>query len=405
MRNKMVGCLLESLVYSFLIYLIFFRYLRFGDSFLEMNLHPLVIMVGFIALKYGAYLGLIGSFIATGIYLYTYLSLGNDLGLFFISVDYYKFFLIFLFVNLVLGKFKNIFDEKIEELNNEKHQLSKKYREERDKNLELTILSNKLKNQIVNSRHSLITLYHIKNSLKNKNIEQVYTEIMILFKDFLECESASIYKLVDDKRLVNILSFGNRTLDYSIDFESEIAKQFREVYKSRKPQEYPLNIALKTPIYVAPIFDRDKIIGFINVEKLSFNVKERYTFELFKIIVEELRDAMVEILKRVEVENSKYYIESAPKILQKEYFDSVVAENKRREEILKESYVLLEAKNKGFTPKEISDALSDKIEGNIYITADEKYIQVLFSMTKKEKIDSLILKLKECLKEVDFYEI
>lgn len=405
MRNKMVGCLLESLVYSFLIYLIFFRYLRFGDSFLEMNLHPLVIMVGFIALKYGAYLGLIGSFIATGIYLYTYLSLGNDLGLFFISVDYYKFFLIFLFVNLVLGKFKNIFDEKIEELNNEKHQLSKKYREERDKNLELTILSNKLKNQIVNSRHSLITLYHIKNSLKNKNIEQVYTEIMILFKDFLECESASIYKLVDGKRLVNILSFGNRTLDYSIDFESEIAKQFREVYKSRKPQEYPLNIALKTPIYVAPIFDRDKIIGFINVEKLSFNVKERYTFELFKIIVEELRDAMVEILKRVEVENSKYYIESAPKILQKEYFDSVVAENKRREEILKESYVLLEARNKGFTPKEISDALSDKIEGNIYITADEKYIQVLFSMTKKEKIDSLILKLKECLKEVDFYEI
>lgn len=405
MRNKMVGCLLESLVYSFLIYLIFFKYLRFGDSFLEMNLHPLVIMVGFIALKYGAYLGLIGSFIATGVYLYTYLSLGNDLGLFFISVDYYKFFLIFLFVNLVLGKFKNIFDEKIEELNNEKHQLSKKYREERDKNLELTILSNKLKNQIVNSRHSLITLYHIKNSLKNKNIEQVYTEIMILFKDFLECESASIYKLVDDKRLVNILSFGNRTLDYSIDFESEIAKQFREVYKSRKPQEYPLNIALKTPIYVAPIFDRDKIIGFINVEKLSFNVKERYTFELFKIIVEELRDAMVEILKRVEVENSKYYIESAPKILQKEYFDSVVAENKRREEILKESYVLLEAKNKGFTPKEISDALSDKIEGNIYITASEKYIQVLFSMTKKEKIDSLILKLKECLKEVDFYEI
>lgn len=405
MRNKMVGCLLESLVYSFLIYLIFFKYLRFGDSFLEMNLHPLVIMVGFIALKYGAYLGLIGSFIATGVYLYTYLSLGNDLGLFFISVDYYKFFLIFLFVNLVLGKFKNIFDEKIEELNNEKHQLSKKYREERDKNLELTILSNKLKNQIVNSRHSLITLYHIKNSLKNKNIEQVYTEIMILFKDFLECESASIYKLVDDKRLVNILSFGNRTLDYSIDFESEIAKQFREVYKSRKPQEYPLNIALKTPIYVAPIFDRDKIIGFINVEKLSFNVKERYTFELFKIIVEELRDAMVEILKRVEVENSKYYIESAPKILQKEYFDSVVAENKRREEILKESYVLLEAKNKGFTPKEISDALSDKIEGNIYITADGKYIQVLFSMTKKEKIDSLILKLKKCLKEVDFYEI
>lgn len=134
-------------------------------------------------------------------------------------------------------------------------------------------------------------------------------------------------------------------------------------------------------------------------------MKERYTFELFKIIVEELRDAMVEILKKVEIENNKYYIEAAPKILQKEYFESVVKENKKREEILKESYILLEAKNTGYTPKEISDILSDKISGNIYITVDEKYIQILFSMTKKDKIDYLLLKLKEYLKEVDFYEI
>lgn len=61
-------------------------------------------------------------------------------------------------------------------------------------------------------------LYHIKKSLKDKNIEEVYTEIMILFKDFLECEAASIYKIIDG-RVVNILSFGNRTLDYVIEFK------------------------------------------------------------------------------------------------------------------------------------------------------------------------------------------
>lgn len=405
MKNKISGCFLESFVYSIFVYLIFVKYFGLDEEFLTMNLHPLAIVVGFIAAKYGAYLGIIGSFIAIATYLYAYLSLGNDLGLFFIMINYYKFFLMFLFINLTIGKLKNTFDKKIEEITTEKHQISKKYREERDKNMELIILSNKLKNQIINSRHSLITLYHIKNSLKNKNIEQVYTEIMILFKDFLECESASIYKLIDTSKLINILSFGNRTLDYSIDFQSEVAKHFREVYETKKPQEYPLNIALKTPIYIAPIFNKDKVIGFVNIEKLGFNVKERYTFELFKIIVEELRDAMVEILKKVEIENNKYYIEAAPKILQKEYFESVVKENKKREEILKESYILLEAKNTGYTPKEISDILSDKISGNIYITVDEKYIQILFSMTKKDKIDYLLLKLKEYLKEVDFYEI
>lgn len=49
MRNKVLGCLIESLGYSLLIYLLFFKYLGTRDSFLEMNLHPLLIMVGFLS--------------------------------------------------------------------------------------------------------------------------------------------------------------------------------------------------------------------------------------------------------------------------------------------------------------------------------------------------------------------
>lgn len=405
MKNKIMGCLLESLGYSLIIYLFFSKYLKIGESFLALNLHPLLIIVGFLAIKYGTYIGIIASFVATFVYIYSYISLGNDIGLFFISFQYYKFFLMFLFVNLTLGKFRDNFEAKLASISKEKHQLSKKYREEKSKSFELTILSNKLKNQIVNSRQSLITLYHIKNSLKEKNIEQVYTEIMVLFKNFLECESASIYKLTEDRKLVNILSFGNRTLEYVIDFDSEVAKNFREVYESKKPQEYPLNIALKTPIYIAPIFDKRKVIGFVNIEKLSFNVKERYTFELFKIIIDELKDAMVYILDRVEKERSKYYLESAPKILQKEYFEKVVQENRRRAELLKEDFVLLEAKNNGYLPEEVSDIIGNKIMSNIYISVDEKFIQILFSMMKKEQVEPLKFALKEYLKEVDFYEI
>lgn len=405
MKNKILGCLLESVVYSLLIYLFFFEYLGIKDGFLEMNLHPLLIMVGFLALKYGAYVGIIGSFIATGVYIYTYISLGNDLGLFFITPQHYKFFLMFLFINLVLGKVKNNYDISLEKITTEKHQLSKKVREERDKNFELTVLSNKLKNQIVNSKQSLMTLYHIKNSLKEKNIEEIYTEIMMLFKEFLECESASIYKITDDNKLVNILSFGNRTLDYVIEYDSEEVKNFKKVYEKREAQEFPINITLKTPIYIAPILDKDKIIGFINIEKLSFNMKERYTFELFKIIVDELKDAMVKVLKKVEKERSRYYLESAPKILQKEYFEKVVEENKRRKELLKENFILLEAKNNSYTPQRVSEILNESIRTNIYISVDEKYIQILFSMTNKDKVEPLKEKLKELLNEVDFYEI
>lgn len=138
---------------------------------------------------------------------------------------------------------------------------------------------------------------------------------------------------------------------------------------------------------------------------MSFNVKERYTFELFKIIVDELRDAMVYILERVEKERSKYYLESAPKILQERYFEDIVDENKRRAEILKESFVLLEAKNSVYSPQDISEILGEKLRINNYVSVDERYIRILFSMTSKDRVEELKLILKEYLKEVDFYEI
>ena len=105
MNKKIIYCTLESLIYSIIIYLIFFTFSTEQYNFLSMNLHPLAIMTAFLALKYGTYIGFIGSFAAIITYLTAYLFSGNDLLLFFLKFQYYKFFLMFLFINVLLGKF------------------------------------------------------------------------------------------------------------------------------------------------------------------------------------------------------------------------------------------------------------------------------------------------------------
>lgn len=120
MNKKTFYCTIESIVYSAVIYILFFHFNNLKEDFLIMNLHPLVVMVGFLALKYGVYIGFISSIMAIITYILAYISLGNDIFLFFLKFEYYKFFLMFLFIDILLGKIKLNFEEQKEKITEEK---------------------------------------------------------------------------------------------------------------------------------------------------------------------------------------------------------------------------------------------------------------------------------------------
>lgn len=405
MNKKIIYCSLESLVYSIAIYLIFYTFSTVKYDFLTMNLHPLAIMVAFLALKYGTYIGFIGSTAAIITYISAYLFTGNDLLLFFLKFQYYKFFLMFLFINVLLGKFKINYSEREEKLLEEKTELEKKYSEQKNKNMELIILSTKLKNQIVNSRESLITLYHIKRSLKDNTLEQLYTEVMLILKQFLNCETVSIYIMVDSIHIKNILKFGNSNMQSFISLNSEDGNRFSEVIKTKETMEFPVDLDAQQPVYISPIFIKDEIIGFLNIEKLNFNVKERYSFELFKIITEELKDALVSIFEKVETEKNEHYYTEDMNISKWDYFNTIVEENERRKKLFDHNYILFEGKNPGYTSDDIFNILKGKLWGNDYVTFNEKYIRFLFTMIDYSKKDMLKNKIEDYFKEVEFYEI
>ena len=367
MNKKIIYCTLESLIYSIIIYLIFFTFSTEQYNFLSMNLHPLAIMTAFLALKYGTYIGFIGSFAAIITYLTAYLFSGNDLLLFFLKFQYYKFFLMFLFINVLLGKFKT--------------------------------------NQIVNSKESIITLYHIKNSLKDKTLEQLYTEIMLILKQFLNCDAASVYKLTDSSHIRSILKLGSSNIAPFISLDSSDAVRFREVIETGEITEFPIDLEVKQPVYISPIFIKDKISGFLTIEKLDFNIKERYSFELFKIVAEELEDSLVEIFEKAEEEKNEHYYTEDKSVSKWNYFNSVVEENEKRKKLFGYDYVLLEGKNPGYSTEDVFNILKDKMWVNDYATLNEKYIRLLFTMTDLNKKALLKEKAEKYFTGVDFYEI
>ena len=405
MNKKTFYCTIESIVYSAVIYILFFHFNNLKEDFLIMNLHPLVVMVGFLALKYGVYIGFISSIMAIITYILAYISLGNDIFLFFFKFEYYKFFLMFLFIDILLGKIKLNFEEQKEKITEEKIEFENKYEDQKRKNTELIIINNKLKNQIINSRESLITLYKIKRSLRDKTVEQLYTEIMIIFKEFLNCDTASVYKIVEKNNLRSILKLGNSNMPSFILFESEIGDRFKEVVKSKVPMEFPVDLDDKQPVYISPVYIKGELSGFINIEKLNFNVKERYTFEMFKIVSEELEDALELIFEKMKVEHKEYFYDETGNIVKWDYFNTIVEECERRKNLFETNYLLFEAKNLKLSSQEIIEIIKDKIWGNDYITFNDEYIRFLFTMTGLSRKENLKSKIESYFDGVEFYEI
>jgi len=94
-RRQNIIFFLENIFYYTLIVILFKNILGFEEQFLELNIHPLFILAGIMAYRYGVHLGVLSATMATMVYVYVYLDLGHDIVVFFYDFKYYKFLLMF----------------------------------------------------------------------------------------------------------------------------------------------------------------------------------------------------------------------------------------------------------------------------------------------------------------------
>jgi len=284
-------CLLESIVYTILVLLIFYFLPYTKKEFLILNLHPLEVVVALMSLRYGTYLGILSSFIAIFGYIFAYLHSGNDMILFLLKFQYYKFFLMFLFTAMILGKFKLNYKNREEDLKKGFEHLENSFQEEKEKNQQLLDINISLKNQIIRSGGSIVSFHNLKKELLQSKKEELYKKILEIFRQLLDCEVCSIYSLIDNK-LIRTFEIGKSKMEREILLDTKEGERFLEVSKKSTSLNFPFDITGKQPIFIGSLYNKKNIIGFLEIENFSYTTGEKYNFELFKILMEEINEIL-----------------------------------------------------------------------------------------------------------------
>ena len=284
-------CLLESVVYTILVLLIFYFLPYTKKEFLILNLHPLEIVVALMSLRYGTYLGILSSFVAISGYIFAYLHSGNDMILFLLKFQYYKFFLMFLFTAMILGKFKLNYKNREEDLKKGFEHLENSFQEEKEKNQQLLDINISLKNQIIRSGGSIVSFHNLKRELLQIKKEESYEKILEIFRQLLACEVCSMYTLADNK-LTRRFEIGKSKMEREILLDTKEGERFLEVSKKSTSLNFPFDITGKQPIFIGPLYNEKNIIGFLEIENFSYTTGEKYNFELFKILMEEINEIL-----------------------------------------------------------------------------------------------------------------
>lgn len=398
----MIIGLVESFIYCLLIYLFFFEFSDFKRDFLTMNLQPFLIIVGIMALKYGVYISLETVLIASLFYIFAYCKSGNDIVVFFLDYQSYKFVLMFFFVALILGKFSDKYHKKMIELKENKKIIEEKYEKQKEKNVELININKRLKTRIINSRESILTLHEMIVSIFKMKIEEIFTQSLKILTQFLGADVVSIYLYNKERNILRArIKVGKSKIENFFLVEKE--KYFEDVIKNKKVIEVKSE-RNNTPLYVAPILKNGEVLGVINIERLKYHNKEKYTFELLKIISEWIDNALIEAIEKEKIEKEKNRFRDTM-IFNIEYFNYIFLEDKKRKKIFGANFIAMESENPGLTSKELNERIKGKIRDVDLVGMNEKIIRFLFVNADKESKKLLFKKVKNFIPEADFYEI
>ncbi|WFD11122.1 GAF domain-containing protein [Tepidibacter hydrothermalis] len=370
-KKKLKFCLIENILLNGIIFFIFFHMNPTKDNFINMNIHPLVIVVVAMALRYGNYLGVLSAIIASITFIYSYWLLGRDLFLFFIDYSYYKFLLMFFLSAIIFGRFKDNYDFNISNLKLEYDSLSEKYDNLMNGYEKLRFIKEELRKQIVGAEYSIVSLYEIASTLETLDSEEIYTEIMHILSKFLKAKTMSIYTVSEDDKYLRLkLKKGEgKQIPNSINILDKFC--FRKLINKKITIKRNGNCESEFPLLSGPIIKDNRVIAVINIEKMDFEMITEYSFNLFKVIVEWINKALVQAIE-VELElNKKKYYENT-NIIKYEFFKERLDEEKERKERYDLEYGVLKFKNKDMGIKYLDDKLSKIIRTVDVVFYDEK---------------------------------
>lgn len=384
--KKFKYAFIENILIDGLIFIVFFQMNPLKENFLNMNIHPLLIVVSLTALRYGNYIGLISAFMSSITYIIGYLALGRDLYLLIVDFDYYKFILMFFLAAIIFGRFKDNYDFKIKNKNMEYDLLKKDNEDLKSEYEKLKFIKEELRKQIVGAEYSITSLYEIASTLETLDSEDIYTEVMHILEKFLKAKSMSIYtideiggflrlklKKGEDKIIPNSIVANDHKYITKLLKEKKVIKN--NMFNQTEQNNYPL--------MSGPILKDNKVIAIVNIENMDFDMITEYSYNLFKVIIDWINKALVQALEvELEANKQKFYI--GTRIMKYEFFNNRLQEEIERRERYDMDFALIKFYNKILSIEQLEEIFKKSIRQVDVVAYDEinKTVYLLLPTTQ-----------------------
>lgn len=385
--KKTIYCLVENFIFNTAIFFVFFMHNPLRENFINMNIHPLLIVVALMALRYGNYLGVISAAIATATFVYAYYLLGRDLILFVIDFSYYKFILMFFLTAFILGQFRDRSDSKIHDLTTELDHVKENYDELLETEKKSRIISEELKKQVIGAEKSILSLYEIATSLETTSPEAVYTETMGLLARFLDVKTASIYIVDKHQQYLRLKLRMGEFAAMSNSIKVVDFNHFQKIIHDKETVKMDVTSKEKVPLLSAPVIKEQKVIAIINIEEIDFEILTEYSYNLFKIIVDWISKALVRAIELEGVLGENYFLENT-RIMDMESFNKRLLEEKKRLQEYGLKYALLSLRKGTYTIADFYKKISKSIRDvdAIGYNQEENIIHILLPATPAEMV-------------------
>lgn len=379
--------ILESLILVGGVYFLFFVLNPIPEHFLTLNIHPLLVVVVMISLRYGNYLGIFSALAASAAYMLSYHQLGRDLYLFLIDFSQYKHLLMFGLAAVIFGRFKDNHDFKLFTAQRRYENLLEMYNELQDGYEKLKFIKEELRKRVLGSEQSIVSLYEIAASLETLDSEEIYTEIVSLMNRYIQAEAVSIY-LVDPSGQylrMKIHAGHEEVVPTSIRIEE------RPIFKDAIARLTPVKLVDgqtlhgEGPLMVGPIVRDGRVVALINVDMMAFEQVTDYAFHLFKVIVDWVTKALVQAFEVEDYRREQLYFENTA-IVKYPRFEHRLEEEKARQEQFGLAYSTLRYPAGGRDAAEVDRLLRGRVRDIDVVSLVDNWIVLLLPATDSDQL-------------------
>lgn len=282
---------------------------------LDIQPHPLWVVVIAIAIRYGAASGYIAGFVAAASYT-LFLCVSPDLHLHAPSMQQMTQPILLLIGGIVVGELTRSQHRRLTTVQQHYQQMRESSRELMQHQRMLADENAELKRRIMTQSSSLLTLHHVAQTLNVLQVEAIYPAIRDIVSSVLEAEDCALYCRREEWLQLYIGSPQSYPPAISSATKGIMGRALREArivtIRDRLMDEDPQAIVGDPVVMAGPLVGRDaQILGIVAVRQLPIAKLSRPSIRTFQILLDWSSAALANALEYEELQSKAMTAQSS----------------------------------------------------------------------------------------------